>query len=375
MDTASILRRFPLVPRPRPPCTLLTERAGRISDLATTAAQDGDLAAASVVFNQAALLASDCGLAVLARQWCRRHTQVYLRHCPLDPKSARYALEPLVNLARLHIRDGNGDAACTLLDTLYQAIRDRADTVIDDIPVPASRLTTTAADLHAVRTWLWTVLLADSPRALISAGRWNDALAHLERHHGIGQRMLDGRQVAVIARYLAGDTAGALTILTGTVIAETWEEIVSSCLTMLLTPGQSRSVVRRTAVLDAYRRLGSAPELAVFMTRLGLSVIDALGGVAGNDGQITARDLITRVIGWRDGYAARDLLTHPGCRALLTVDEEHDLTHITSTCALGAGSIPARIEDQVIAALDTAEKTISHRGERSSTDPVTLMLD
>jgi len=37
----------------------------------------------------------------------------------------------------------------------------------------------------------WPEFLAD-----FRAGHWQDALAHLQRHHGIGQRMLDGRQVA-----------------------------------------------------------------------------------------------------------------------------------------------------------------------------------
>lgn len=125
MDTSPVLSRFPLVPRPRPPCSPLRTRAARISDLAATAARDQDLAAASAVFNQAALLASDCGCADQARQWCRQHALAYLRACPLDARSGRLALEPLVNLARLHIRDGNGTAAYTLLDNpnVYDPMR------------------------------------------------------------------------------------------------------------------------------------------------------------------------------------------------------------------------------------------------------------
>jgi hypothetical protein len=371
---AKVLRRFPLVPRPRPPCTPLTARAGRISDLAATAARDLDLTAASAAFNQAALLASDCGDADLARHWCHAHTEAYLQYCPLDAKSARYALEPLVNIARLHIRDGDGNTAYTLLDTLYQAIRDQIATVIDGIPVPVPRLTATAGALGALRTWLWTVLLADGPRAVISSGRWADALAHLERHHGIGQRMLDGRQVAVIAAYLAGDTDGVLTVLGDTATAEPWEEVVTACLTTLFAPDRPRLAQQRATVLDAYRCLGSAPELAVFMTRLGLTVIDAVGGWT-NDAQDTVHDLITRVIGWQDGYAARDLLAYPACRALLTTEKERELSRITTSCALGAGTIPARIEAQLTAALDIAAQAVCHRLERSSTERMSVMLD
>jgi hypothetical protein len=367
MDRAAILRRFPLVPRPRPPCSPLTTRACRICDLAATAARDGDLAAASAAFNQAALLASDCGLADLARQWCRRHTQIYLRYCPLDAQSARYALEPLVNLARLHIRNGNGDAAYALLDTLYKAIRDRTGITIDEIPVPVPELTRTADDLAEVRTWLWTVHLADSPRALISAGRWNDAFIHLEQHHGIGQRMLDGRQVAVIASYLAGDTTGAHAILGDTVTAEPWEDVVGQCLSMLCATGQPPTAAQNTASLDAYRHLGARPELAVFVTRLGLTVTDTFGGSGRNQTHVslTAHELIARVISWQDGYAARDLLAHEETRALLTADEERELVHVTSLCALGAGYLPSHIKDQLTAALNIAEKTICNCRERS----------
>lgn len=37
------------------------------------------MARASAVHNRAALLASDCGLPDLAREWCHRHADAYLR--------------------------------------------------------------------------------------------------------------------------------------------------------------------------------------------------------------------------------------------------------------------------------------------------------
>jgi hypothetical protein len=361
MDTKTVLSRFPLVPRPRPPCSPLSTRAIRISDLAATAARDQDLAAASAVFNQAALLASDCGSADQARQWCRQHAEAYLRACPLDARSGRLALEPLVNLARLHIRDGNGAAAYALLDTLYQAVCHETPVVIDGIAIPVPELTYTSGDLDSVRRWLWTVHLADSPRALISAGRWHDALAHLEHHHGIGQRMLDGRQVAVIARYLTGDAQGALTIVKDTVTTEPWEELVSGCLTALCAPGHSASMRWPRTVLGAYLNptAASAAELLVFTTRLGLTVIDACGGTAHSHSRAVAHDLITRVIRLRDGYATRELLAHQDCRALLTAEEEDALLSVAGLCALGHGNIPGQVQDQLTAALSVAGENIS----------------
>jgi hypothetical protein len=361
MDTRAVLSRFPLVPRPRPPCSPLRTRADRISDLAAAAARDQDIAAASAVFNQAALLASDCGAANQARQWCRQHAGIYLRACPLDARAGRLALEPLVNLARLHIRDGNGTAAYALLDTLYQAVCQQTPVLIDGIAIPVPQLTRTPGDLDSIRRWLWAVQLADSPRALISAGRWHDALTHLEHHHGIGQRMLDGRQVAVIARYLAGDTPGALSIVQDAVTAEPWEDLVSGCLIALCAPGHSASKRWPGTVLGAYLDLAAAStaELLVFSTRLGLTVIDACGGTAHSHPRAVAHDLITRVIRLRDGYATRELLAHPDCRALLTPEEEDTLLSIVGLCALGHGNIPGPVQDQLTAALSVAGENIS----------------
>jgi ATP/maltotriose-dependent transcriptional regulator MalT len=118
----------------------------------------------------------------------------------MDARTARLALEPIVNLARLHIRTGDGDTAFYLIDTLCQAITDRVDTVIDGIAVPAATLTDTDDQHRDMRQWLWTVHLADGTRALTSTGRWPDAEAHLRRRNDIGHRMFDGRQVWVRGR-------------------------------------------------------------------------------------------------------------------------------------------------------------------------------
>ncbi len=83
----------------------------------------------------------------------------------LSAAAARHALEPLVNLARLHIRDGHGDQAFQLLEDLYRAVTDRAGTVIDGIDLPADDLTRTDEDHRELVRWLWTVHLSDSPRA------------------------------------------------------------------------------------------------------------------------------------------------------------------------------------------------------------------
>jgi hypothetical protein len=360
MDPAgAVARRFPLIPRPRPPCTPLAERVAAICDLAGTAADTGNLASASAVLNQAALLASDCGLPGLARRWCRRHARVCLRAAPLTAQAARHALEPLVNLARLHIRDGNGDAAFHVLDTLYQATTAQMPATIDGIPVPAANLTRSPQDHRDLCRWLWTVHISDGPRALISAGRWQDALTHLQHHNGIGQRMLDGRQVAVIAHCTAGDTGTALKLLHQTAPAQPWERAVTACLTVLCRQHADLPAGPfLTAMLDSYQQLVSAPHLAVFHTRLGLSVIDAAGGVEHPAARGIAHSLINHAA--CDGYAAREVLAHPGCTAILTGDEERTLTQILDRCALRHRSLPSEeLKAGLSAALATSEEMIS----------------
>ncbi|MCZ0981837.1 hypothetical protein O1L60_30985 [Streptomyces diastatochromogenes] len=87
MDASQIAHRFPLVARPRPACPPLAERLREINELAATAERDGDLVQAAVTQNKAALIASDCGLADLARTLCWAHAEAYL--APGRPSTAR----------------------------------------------------------------------------------------------------------------------------------------------------------------------------------------------------------------------------------------------------------------------------------------------
>jgi hypothetical protein len=333
MDPATTFTRFPLIARTRPACSPLTTRVARICDQARAAARDGDPTGASAVHNQAALLASDSGQPDLASQWCHDHAEAYLSERPLDARAARHALEPLVNLARLHIRDGHGQKAYQILDALYTAVQTRTDTVIDGIRLPAAALTRSADDHGQLIQWLWTVHLSDGPRALISAGRWHDAHAHLQRHNGIGQRLLDGRQVAVITCWMSGDHAGALDLLKNTAIGDPWEQAVLACLHVICLddPEQPRRP-DLSEMLRRYRELAHSPGLAVFHTRLGLSVIDACGTDPASQDVVT--DLIQETLTADDGYAARDVLAHSRCRAQLLDEQRQHLAELVAACGL-----------------------------------------
>jgi hypothetical protein len=306
------------------------------------------------VFNLAALVASDCGLPDLARQWSHRLAHAALHHHPQDAQQATHSLEPIVNLARLRTRAGDGIGAWSLLETLHQAIASRTDTTIDGIEIPAARLAA-APDAHReLRAWLWATLLSSGARALAVAGRWDEAHRRLDQYKGIGHRMLDGRQIAVIAHETAGNHDAARDLLRNTQPGEPWEAAVTACLALLCP---RHNVADGTVPWAAYHTLDTtAAGLAVFRTRLGLSMIDALTSVNQPAAHAIAAGLLDHATA--DGYAARDVLAHPGCRSAATDQQLDSLVSLVDACGLDTGSIPDHLLADISAALDTAERVI-----------------
>ncbi|MBB5808828.1 hypothetical protein F4560_008596 [Saccharothrix ecbatanensis] len=354
--TGQFARRFPLVARTRLACIPLPRRVAELCDRAREAERTSDRTEASAVHNQAALIASDCGLPDLARQWCHQQVNISLRAHPLGAQGARLALEPMTNLARLYIREGQGERAFTLMDTLFTAVSSRTDAAIDGVEIPAD-LTDSAETHQQIRSWLWAVLLAAGGRALAADGRWADARARLSEYKGIGRRMLDGRQIAVIAHAVSGDTTSALTLLADTAPGEPWENAVTACLTIQCHNGSGMTDL--ATLLDRYHRLDtSTPGLTVFRTRLGLSFVDAIGTVDDPPAHAIAADLIDHATTARDGYAARDLLAHSGCRELLTDNQTRELTELVDACALGRSTLPATLQADLTTALATVEEVM-----------------
>ncbi|MFI2652513.1 hypothetical protein [Micromonospora fulviviridis] len=361
--TSQALRRFPLVARPRPAAKALSIRVDDLCALADRADRESDLSAASAVYNQAALIASDCGQPELARQWCHHHAAAYLRALPLSAKAARHALEPLVNLARLHIRDGNGDAALGLLRHLFKAVSSRTDTLIDGHPLPASRLTRAEDDHREVRRWLWGVLLADGARALTTTGRWKEAHDHLHQNNGIGQRMLDGRQVAVIAHATTGEIERARTIIAKTLHGEPWEEAVTTCLAYLCTKAAGKPEgTKLDALLRSHRRLTPTPSLAVFHTRLGLTIVDAASGADHPDVQSLAAGLIHQALTSDDAYVARDLLHHRDILTVADAPARAKLAEILQAAGMAHQGMPNGARERLLQALAVSKAAIQGAG-------------
>ncbi|WP_433919878.1 hypothetical protein OIE50_39955 [Streptomyces canus] len=353
-----IAQRFPLVARFRPACLPLPERVGGLVDLAETALKKSDQGLASAVYNQAALIASDLGLPDLARQMCHQHAAAYLDACPLPGMSAIRGLEPVVNLARLQIRAGHTDEGRQHLLDLYKAVEAGTAARFEGVAVPAD-LTATDEDRHEVRAWLWRVLLADGTRTLTTKGRWAEAKAHIEVHHGIGKRMLDGRQVAVLATLVAGDTTRATALLADTVPGDPWEQAVTACLTVLCRRDAGRLVNGHLAELvTTYSERRAEPGMTVFDIRLGLTILDAIGSAEAPGAHHIAERLHRRMTEAEDGYAARENLQHSLFTALATDRQAQDCRTLVRACALGTGAIPDKLHGELVSALRASDSVI-----------------
>ncbi|MFF3157962.1 hypothetical protein [Streptomyces sp. NPDC057910] len=354
----TIGQRFPLVPRPRPACLPLPQRVKGLVELAETAVTLGDPSVASTVYNQAALIASDVGAPDIARTMCHRHVAAYLHAAPLSGETAIRALEPVVNLARLRLRAGQSDDGRQSLLALFDAVSTGTSSQVEEIVVPAE-LTTTAKDREEVRAWLWRILLADGTRALTAVGRWAEALAHVEAHRGIGQRMFDGRQVAVLGALTAGNTLDAGNLLAVTEPAEPWENAVTGCLTVLcrrVAGGTWRRYLQD--LVTAYLERPDEDGMAVFNTRLGLAMLDVTASREEPAARLVVADLHRRTNKATDGYAAREVLAHPLFAALSTDREMQGCQALLDACALGTGVLPTDLRGQLSEALRASDHVI-----------------
>lgn len=356
----SLAQRFPLVARARPACLPLPQRVQSLTDLADTAAKQVDPSVASTVYNQAALLASDIGDVATARTMCHQHADAYLHAAPLPGKSAIRALEPVVNLARLQLRSGQGDQGRHHLLTLFDAVTNANPIEVDGISIPAD-LVANVADRYEVRTWLWTVLLADGTRALTASGRWSEALTHVQTHQGVGRRMLDGRQVAVIAALTSGDSLEAISLLNQAVPQEPWEVAVMDCLNVLYRRSTGQPWRRSLQnLVTTYLERPDRNELAVFETRLGLAVLDMVDSDQDTITRPVIAELHRRATRAMNGYTAREALAHPLFTALATDQQAQDCRSLLEACSLGAGPLPTELGNRVTAALRTSDLLIRH---------------
>ncbi|MGH3798677.1 MAG: hypothetical protein ACRDTD_00815 [Pseudonocardiaceae bacterium] len=367
--------RFPLLPRTRPPGQALHLRVDEIRGLACSASQGPDeirISSAAQALNKAALIASDCGLADLAQQLCWRQFDIFQAATPLTAKTAKLALQPIVNLGRLATRDGDGARAYRIFENAYDAVRTQAATEIDGRDIDFRQFVNQTQERQELRKFLWTILLADGTRALTQAGRWGDALRHIEQYKGIGKRMLDGRQVAILARCTTGDYDAAIDMLDDSSTPDPWEQAVATCLrTLCQRLGNQPADTSAAAMVRAYLRLEPSPEHLLFRTRLGLCVIDlAADAHQAGTSQVIAR-VIREAVAGADTYSASDVLSHELCRSSMAKADEDTLADIVELSGLRRATMPARLLDDLMTSAKTSEAKLAQVLARDTHRPST----
>ncbi|MFJ9523126.1 hypothetical protein ACIRPK_33380 [Kitasatospora sp. NPDC101801] len=356
---ADAIRRFPLISRKRARALPLAARLRDLADVADEADRNNDLRAASRVRNRAALLATDTGQMAEARQLCHEHAALFLAARPLPMPYATFALEPLVNLVLLKLRCDEPDVAFDLVNTLADAVTSRTDAMLDGYLVPLADLTRPGPDHHECVEWIDSVRLYEGARALVRAGRWDQAHAHLRQGDGITSRIFDGHQVAVISTALGGRPAAALDLLARTPHEEPWEHAVGAALTVLcqLTAGHP-AVDAGEAMLAHFGRMNRAQD-PLADTRLGLATVDL--ATATGDTELTdraARLTAERATQHADAYTAREVLQHPLIRAQLRPLDLHVLAETVEQAGLGRHGPTHEQRRQVTAALRRADNVI-----------------
>jgi hypothetical protein len=302
-------RRFPLLPRTKPVCRSLDERVGRVRAQAYAASRLGDdsLLKAAEASNFAALILSDCAMPVQATNSCWAQFEAFAAGGPYPAGTAKLALQPLINIGRLSTRAGDGTAAYAIHQGMFEAARHGSRIAIGGRPVDLGGLIRPGADQRAIIEWLWTVLLSDGLRALCRAGRWVEALEQANRHGGVGDRLLDGRQIAIIAAISTGEHAVAAQLIDSTIITAAWERVILNCLWVLSLAAAGRHWhTAADAMLGEFQKLEVEPEFTGFLVRLGLTVSELVPD--GKAGPVAARVIKMIAADGIDAYMAAELL-------------------------------------------------------------------
>ncbi|MFF4576679.1 hypothetical protein [Streptomyces sp. NPDC001410] len=311
------------------------------------------------VLNYAALIASDVGLPDLAADLCWKQHAVFADTGHLTGDIAVMALMPLINISRLLTREGDGEAAYDILTRLYRAAQRRGTAEICGNTVDLSMLTSTDADHRKVCEALWVNVLVDGARALARVGRWTEAAEAMAAHRGIGNRLLDGRQIKIMALMERGLDQQARDTIDSTNPTELWENAIAALLRIYCRPATSPAppadldlALQETDELIAT----PDPSTAAFQTRVGLTALDL---VRDRTSPSVARlqDAIADVA-VLDAYAARDVLSHPLAHPRLTSEQRRKLDAALTLSGLGTGHLSSTHMRSLAAAVEKAEDAL-----------------
>lgn len=206
---------------------------------------------------------------------------------------------------------------------------------------------------------LWLALLVDGARALARTGRWTEAEKALSAHRGIGNRLLDGRQILIMSLMEQGLDQQARETLKASKTTESWEDAIAALLRVYchaspFHPGDRHldAVWTEAATLLAT----PDPSTAVFHTRTGLSALD-LTGASTDSRTADLCDAIVNVAAL-DASAAREALTHPVASAHLRVSQVQRLTTVLAASGIGTHQIPQAYLSSFTGAVEEADSAL-----------------
>ncbi|WP_409495988.1 thiopeptide-type bacteriocin biosynthesis protein [Amycolatopsis sp. cmx-11-12] len=353
------LVRFPLVSQHRFPCPDLETQVRKVRDCASSCREpttaDERINRACTVWNLSALLAADCGLPDVAIDLCQRQFQVFrTAAAPLSGGAAIASLQPLVNLARLTRRAGAPEAAHRELEAINHAVHNGGKALIHGELIDFDGLI--ASKDSTVDTWLRQVMREDGTRALVAAGQWMNAAAHAEKYDDERSRLREARQTCIIALALNGQVGSALELVDNTVTSDDSEWAVAACLrSYLLLNDRGLGAGDVIDMLNAVRRVCWVSDRPTRLFRVRLGLVGADLAIAA---QVDAGHLCTELIedAERSGDAlvAREVLAHPGCRALATPNQAETLELVVERAGFDAGQIPEVLLAELMASVQAA---------------------
>jgi hypothetical protein len=367
--SAGIATRFPLVSRGKPVCRPLPARIAELDDAAARAEQAQTsayqrLVAASEVYNKAALIASDCGLPGTARELCWQQWDTYAMAVGEESQSAellKLSLQPILNLARQLIRDQQSQAAHRLLIQLFVAANKQQQVQLRGRVIPLDLPHATDNERLVIRQHLWAALLADGSRAMIAQQRWTEALELAKKFNGVGNRLLDGRQILIIATALGSTPDEALGLLEETKLTDRWEEAVAATLRLFVLhhtghPKHDASIALVEQCRELLDRADSS--MGSFAARLAAVAADLLADAHPAQCAELAAALTQFAGRSPDAYVAREALACPPARNQMKSTESAALAEITRASGLSIGALPEHEQTDLRTHVRRAESVI-----------------
>jgi hypothetical protein len=218
----------------------------------------------------------------------------------------------------------------------------------------------TRTELHKLREWVWLHLIGDGVRALALARRWDDAIAHVHAHRGIGLHLVEGRQATIVAHCVNADPAAARASLPESTPEQPWELQVASCLKVMCANPDSTS--RRgdvTAMITRFVERQPMPGYAFFRAQLGLTVTTLADTVDSDAASRMLAQAVDEVIESEDGYAAREVLRYRDIQATVTGGQRAALTDLVNASGLGIGTLPEPLRQSLLDATHAAAQALS----------------